>query len=93
ASKGGDKAWDIAEFVYFVGHYVSPLEGVQRAERIVKSFIKGYLMAGGSPAVVKAAGKPKYTRVFSLFVFPNVILALSKLCQNVDKMGWRNGQA
>ncbi|MCX8177433.1 MAG: AarF/UbiB family protein [Candidatus Bathyarchaeota archaeon] len=92
ASKGGDKAWDIAEFIYFIGHYLSPFEGVQRAELIAESFINGYLTAGGDPTVVKAAGKPKYTRVFSLFVFPNVILTLSKLCQNVDKMGRINGQ-
>ncbi|MEM2412927.1 MAG: lipopolysaccharide kinase InaA family protein [Candidatus Bathyarchaeia archaeon] len=81
ASRNGDKAWDIAELLYFIGHYAPPLAGTQVAEAIVKAFLKGYLEAGGDVEAVRAAGKPKYTKVFSIFVFPHIILAISNICR------------
>jgi len=88
ASRRGDKAWDIAEFLYFVGHYAPPIAGTRLVEDVAKAFIEGYLGAGGSLEAVKAAGKPKYTKVFSVFVLPNVILAISNVCK---RAGQRNG--
>jgi tRNA A-37 threonylcarbamoyl transferase component Bud32 len=88
ASRKGDKAWDIAEFLYFVGHYAPPVARTRLVEDVAKAFIKGYLGAGGSLEAVRAAGKPKYTKVFSLFVFPHVILAISNICK---RAGQRNG--
>ncbi|MEM2318550.1 MAG: lipopolysaccharide kinase InaA family protein [Candidatus Bathyarchaeia archaeon] len=88
ASRKGDKAWDIAEFLYFIGHYASPFAGTKLVETVVKAFIEGYLGAGGSLEAVRAAGKPRYTKVFSVFVFPHVILAISNICR---KAGCENG--
>lgn len=86
ASRKGDKAWDIAEFLYYVGHYAPPFACACAAEFITKAFIKGYLKAGGDLKSVNAAGKPKYTKVFSVFAFPNVILTISKICQKADQL-------
>ncbi|MCK4424854.1 hypothetical protein KAU93_04140, partial [Candidatus Bathyarchaeota archaeon] len=38
ATRNGDKVWDIAEFLYYAGHYVSPLVGVRSAKLIAKAF-------------------------------------------------------
>ncbi|MEM3824281.1 MAG: lipopolysaccharide kinase InaA family protein [Candidatus Bathyarchaeia archaeon] len=86
ASRKGDKAWDVAELLYYIGHYVPPLAGTQLAETVVKAFLSGYLEAGGDLEAVKAAGKPKYTKVFSIFVFPHVILAISNICRKAEQL-------
>ena len=81
ASRNGDKVWDVAEFLYYTGHYFSPFSGKRMAEVIVKSFIGGYLKAGGNASVVKKAGDPKYTRVFSVFTSPLIMFAISGICR------------
>ncbi|MBC7130283.1 hypothetical protein H5T51_03540 [Candidatus Bathyarchaeota archaeon] len=91
ASRRGDKSWDIAEFLYYSGHYASPFYGIKRARLLAEAFIKGYLSTGGDLNTVKAAGKPKYARVFSLFTIPTVIIAISKICQNAYKLVGEDG--
>ena len=86
ATRNGDKVWDIAEFLYYAGHYVSPLVGVRSAKLIAKAFIHGYLRAEGEAKLVKEAGNPKYTKVFSIFTFPSVILAISNICRKAAKL-------
>ncbi|MEM1563923.1 MAG: lipopolysaccharide kinase InaA family protein [Candidatus Bathyarchaeia archaeon] len=87
SSRGGDKAWDIAEFLYYTGHYVPPFASPHSAELIAKAFLKGYLSAGGDIKAVKDAGKPKYTKVFSVFVFPHIIFTISNICRRADELG------
>ncbi|MCW4054581.1 MAG: hypothetical protein NWE84_06650, partial [Candidatus Bathyarchaeota archaeon] len=84
ASRDGNQTWDIAEFLYYSGHYVSPIAPVNAAELIAKEFIKGYLEAEGKKETIKKAGSARYTKVFSIFTPPHVILAISNLCK---KMG------
>ncbi|MEM3665850.1 MAG: lipopolysaccharide kinase InaA family protein, partial [Candidatus Bathyarchaeia archaeon] len=86
ASRNGDKVWDVAEFLYYAGHYVPPFAGTRPAELIVKAFIEGYLKAGGNIEIIKKAGKPKYTKVFSLFTLPHIILAISNICKNAEQL-------
>ena len=81
AAHGGDKAWDVAEFLYYAGHYLPPLSGNNTAEAIARAFIRGYLNGGGDVNTIKKAGAPKYTRVFSVFTLPDVILAMSNVCK------------
>jgi tRNA A-37 threonylcarbamoyl transferase component Bud32 len=85
ASRNGDKVWDIAEFLYYAGHYISPFVSIKSTELIAKTFIKGYLEGGGEVDVVKKAGNPKYTKVFSVFTFPHIMLAMSDICRKADK--------
>jgi len=86
ASRNGDKVWDVAEFLYYAGHYVSPFVGVRSAEVIAKAFIEGYLKAGGNAEIVKEAGNPKYTKVFSVFTFPHIIFVISNICRKADRL-------
>lgn len=82
ASRGGDKVWDIAEFLYYAGHDMPPLVEPSTVELFAKTFITGYLEAGGKAEDVRKAAKPKYTKVFSLFTLPHIMLATSKICRN-----------
>jgi tRNA A-37 threonylcarbamoyl transferase component Bud32 len=86
AARNGDKVWDIAEFLYYAGHYVSPFVGVRSAELIAKAFIEGYLKAGGNVEIVKGAGNPKYTKVFSVFTLPHIIFIISSICRKAGRL-------
>jgi len=85
ASRNGDQTWDIAEFVYYMGHYVPTLASAEAVEEIAKAFIEGYLEAGGKAENVRKAASPKYTKVFSIFTQPHVMLALSKICRRTGE--------
>jgi len=84
ATRDGDKTWDVAEFLYYSGHYSSPLSSSKAASIITKNFIEGYLKGGGKTETVKKAASARYTKVFSIFTPPHILLAISNLCQ---KMG------
>ena len=86
ASRDGDKAWDVAEFLYYSGHYLPPLNSNGKAEAIARAFINGYLNAGGDVNTIKKAGAPKYTRVFSVFTLPSVMLAMSNVCRKTEAL-------
>jgi len=76
AVRGGDQAWDIAEFLYYLGHHlsISPLKIIKI---ITREFIEGYLEAGGKRENVKKIRSPKYVKVFSFFTPPHIVLAIS----------------
>jgi tRNA A-37 threonylcarbamoyl transferase component Bud32 len=80
----GDKAWDIAVFLYYAGHYIYPLNGNAKAELVAKAFIGGYLKAGGNIDAVKKAGTPKYTRVFSIFTMWSIISVIANVCKKTE---------
>jgi len=84
ATRDGNQAWDIAEFLYYAGHYSPPISSANAAGVIAESFIEGYLEAGGKKENVKQAASARYTKVFSVFTPPQVIFAISSICQ---KMG------
>ena len=86
ASRNGDKIWDIAEFLYYAGHDIPPFVGTHSAELIAKAFIAGYLKVGGDAKIVKAAGNPKYTKVFSVFTFPHIMFVISNMCRKAEKL-------
>jgi Kae1-associated kinase Bud32 len=83
ASHNGDKAWDVAEFLYYSGHYLPPLNSNGTAESIANAFIQGYLKGGGDSNIIRNAGASKYTRVFSVFTLPSAILAMSNVCKKL----------
>lgn len=84
ATKEGDKAWDIAVFLYYSGHYLEPFYNNGKAESVAKAFIEGYLKGGGSVLNVRKAGAPKYTRIFSIFTIPPAIRAISDVCKKTE---------
>ena len=84
ATQDGDKAWDIAVFLYYCGHYLQPFYSNGKAESIAKAYIDGYLKSGGSAYNVRKAGAPKYTRVFSIFTPPSTMRAISDVCKKTE---------
>ena len=83
ASRDGDQPWDVAEFLYYSGHYVPPLATTEKIERVTNAFIVGYLEAGGNSEAVSRAASPRCTKVFSIFTQPHVMLAISSICRKV----------
>lgn len=86
ASRKGDKVWDVAEFLYYSGHDVSPFVEVSRLEHFAKTFVRGYMQGGGDVGVVTKARNPKYTKVFSVFTFPHIMIILSNVCRKADRL-------
>jgi len=84
ATRDGNQVWDVAEFLYYSGHYVFPIFPSDSAELIAKEFIGGYLEAGGKKETVERAASARYTKVFSVFTPPHVVLVISNICR---KMG------
>ena len=85
AARNGNQTWDVAEFLYYSGHYISPISSAKAASIIAKNFIEGYLEAGGRKETVKKAASARYVKVFSVFTPPHVIVAISSLCQKMGK--------
>ena len=81
----GNQAWDVAEFLYYSGHYASPVSPANAAVFIAKEFIMGYLEAGGKRETVRKAGSARYTKVFSIFTPPQVLLAVSNICKKTGE--------
>ncbi len=84
ATRGGNKPWDVAEFLYYSGHYVSPIGNTRAIELITRNFIEGYFRGGGEIENIKTAWSAQYTKVFSIFTPPQVIFAISSICRKID---------
>ena len=91
SSRGGDKVWDVAEFLYYAGHDLPPFVETQRIGLIAEAFVNGYLRAGGKLDIVRKAANPKYTKVFSIFTLPHVMLAISNVCRRAENVRNRVG--
>ncbi|MBS7620461.1 hypothetical protein KEJ21_07460 [Candidatus Bathyarchaeota archaeon] len=83
---GGNEAWDLAEFLYFMGHYADPLDPLDRVVEITSAFIKGYVEHGGDSKNFLDAAKIKYAKTFTPITLPNVIYAISKTCKKESKL-------
>jgi len=66
----GDYSWDLAEFLFYSGHYW--LSFNKTLAGYVDAFIKGYREQGSGSTIRKAAS-PKYVRVFSVWTPPNIL--------------------
>ncbi len=85
ATANGNQPWDIAEFLYYSGHYILPIHSDEAARIIAHSFVEGYLEGGGKKEIVRKASSPKYTKVFSIFTLPHIILIMSNVCKKVGE--------
>jgi tRNA A-37 threonylcarbamoyl transferase component Bud32 len=75
ARENGDYSWDVAEFLYYSGHYWLPFNNA--LSDYVDDFIHGYLEAG-TTRILRRAASPKYVRVFSVWTPPNILLSVRK---------------
>jgi tRNA A-37 threonylcarbamoyl transferase component Bud32 len=87
ATRNGNQPWDIAEFLYYSGHYILPTHSDEAARMVAFSFIEGYLAAGGKREIVKKAASAKYTKVFSVFTLPHIILIMANICKKMGEKG------
>jgi tRNA A-37 threonylcarbamoyl transferase component Bud32 len=84
ADKGGDQAWDIAEFLYYSGHYaLFPPTSIVR--KVTREFLLGYIESGGRIENIKRALSPRYIKVFSFFTPPHLIAIISSECRKMLK--------
>jgi Kae1-associated kinase Bud32 len=82
-----NKAWDVAVFLYYCGHYIQPFNGGNyKAERIAQAFINGYLKAGGNYVIIQEAGLYKYTRIFSVFTMWSIISTIANVCVKTEPL-------
>ncbi len=79
AERGGDQAWDLAEFLYYSGRYAL-LSSIETTQAVTKAFIEGYLEAGGKIVNVRKVRSPKYIKVFSFFASPHILYVISNVC-------------
>jgi tRNA A-37 threonylcarbamoyl transferase component Bud32 len=91
ATRDDNQAWDIAEFLYYSGHYSPPMSSTNAVSVIARNFIEGYLEAGGKKETVKKAASARYTKVFSVFTPPHVLFTISSICQKMGKESAKSG--
>ena len=81
ASRGGDYSWDVAEFLYYAGHYVPSVSSAEAFKAVAEAFVRGYIEAGGIYEAVKEAPSVKFVRIFSIFTPPQVIEVIYEVCE------------
>jgi len=80
AERGGDQAWDIAEFLYYSGHYAA-MSPIRVPKKITESFVDGYLEGGGDAENIERIKSPKYIKVFSFFTPPHILYVIANACK------------
>ncbi len=83
AKKSGDKAWDVAEFLYYSGHYVFPTIPSGGLREYINAFTTGYRESGDVDTLIKAAGV-RYSRVFSLWTPPLALHEIAKALRSIQ---------
>jgi len=76
--KKGDYAWDVAELLYYSGHYSRNPIPESGLTQFIQGFIRGYTEHGVVPELKKAAGV-KYVKVFSVWTPAPVLLEISRM--------------
>jgi len=74
AKKGGNRAWDIAEFLYYLGHYYGVTKEAMTV--VTEHFAEGYTEEGHAAQLRKAAGL-NCSKVFSFWTPPQIIHAIA----------------
>jgi tRNA A-37 threonylcarbamoyl transferase component Bud32 len=82
ARKGGDFAWDIAEFLYYSAHYATAQ--VPGIRRLAEAFIEGYVGEGDPVCLRKAAGL-SYLKVFSFWALPQVNYSIPDILRKASQ--------
>ncbi len=81
SKKNDEPSWDIAEFLFYSGHYaILPKNGLKQ---MINSFVSGYLETGKSETLRKASSL-SYIKVFSLWTPPQVIYNISEILRNSE---------
>lgn len=79
AAREGNPSWDLAEFLYYSGHYTLRWS---KMKPVVESFLRGYEKSGDMQKF-KDISKAKYKRVFGLITPPHIIMEISRLSNSL----------
>lgn len=82
AGKNGDYAWDIAELLYYSGHYCRSAAPTGGLVEMMKAFLRGYQKRGDEAELRKAAGV-RYAKVFSIWTPAPILLETSKMLREM----------
>ncbi|HKM49584.1 MAG TPA: hypothetical protein VJZ75_00230 [Candidatus Bathyarchaeia archaeon] len=82
AGKNGDYAWDIAELLYYSGHYCRSAAPTGGLVEMMKAFLRGYQKRGDKAELRKAAGV-RYAKVFSIWTPAPILLETSKMLREM----------
>ncbi len=83
AKVNGDIVWDIAELLYYTGHYAFSFN--KELETIIDDFIKGYLHSHGSINVLHKAASLPYLKVFSFWTPLPILIFISNRLRTLKK--------
>ncbi|MDG6998894.1 MAG: nucleotidyltransferase domain-containing protein [Nitrososphaerota archaeon] len=75
AVPGGNKVWDVAEFIYYSVRFTLKEE---RARKLVRAFAEGYSERAEDKTVLRRAYGLRYRAPFQAFVAPNILSALRR---------------
>ncbi|KON31282.1 hypothetical protein AC482_01290 [miscellaneous Crenarchaeota group-15 archaeon DG-45] len=89
-TRGGDETWDLAEFLYFSGHYAGPFAPLHEVVEVARCFIEGYVAGGGDRRSAAEAARLRYTKVFTPIALPTVISAIAQTCR--EEAGFKGGR-
>jgi len=84
AGKRGDYAWDIAELLFYSGHYSTSQTPTRGLSMLVDAFIEGYLRKGRSAELRQATGV-RYVKAFSFWTPAPVILEILKALHEANR--------
>ena len=82
AGKRGDKAWDIAELLFYAGHYSTGPVASRGVVEFAEAFVRGYLHNGDAEDLRKAAGI-RYSKVFSIWTPAPILFEMSRILNEV----------
>ncbi|HUK51527.1 MAG TPA: phosphotransferase, partial [Terriglobales bacterium] len=83
AGKRDDYAWDLAELLFYAGHYSTNPTPTRGLTEMVGAFMQGYLSEGNG-AELKRAASVRYLRVFSLWTPAPILLEISKMLREAS---------
>jgi tRNA A-37 threonylcarbamoyl transferase component Bud32 len=86
AGKHGDYAWDIAELLFYAGHYSRSPTPTRGLKQFTESFTEGYLRKGRGADLKQAAGV-RYAKAFSFWTPAPIILEITRTLQEAGKAG------
>jgi tRNA A-37 threonylcarbamoyl transferase component Bud32 len=86
AGKREDFAWDIAELLFYTGHYSTSPVPTGGLSEIVEAFTAGYLRKGHATEFKKATGL-RYAKAFSFWTSAPIILEISKILNEASRTG------
>ena len=85
AGKRGDKAWDIAELLFYAGHYSTGPVASRGVLEFTEAFVRGYLRNGYAADLKKAAGI-RYSKVFSIWTPAPILFEMSRILNDAKSV-------